>query len=53
MVVQTQELRYPVEWRWLLLVLLALVFHGCHLGGHDDDLLKASCTPVLPLRGSR
>lgn len=27
---------------YLLLLLLATVFHGCHVGGHDDDLLRAA-----------
>lgn len=53
MVVQVQELRHAIEWKWLLLVLLAFVFHGCHLGGHDDDLLKASWNPMLPMRVNR
>ncbi len=35
-----QEVRHVVNWRWLLLLFIAMVFHGCHLGGHDDDLLK-------------
>ncbi|MFT3882088.1 MAG: hypothetical protein QM703_20850 [Gemmatales bacterium] len=29
-------------WRWLALAAICLIpifFHGCHLGGHDEDLL--------------
>jgi len=34
----------PAGWRWLVLLALCLIpifFHGCHLGGHDEDLLFA------------
>lgn len=39
---------HPLGWRWLLvfLVLIPFVFHGCHFGGHDDDLLKV-CPPAF------
>jgi hypothetical protein len=36
---------------WLLLLLLAMVFHGCHVGGHDDDLLRAAYPNVYSSHG--
>ncbi|HQR42236.1 MAG TPA: hypothetical protein PLX97_06115 [Gemmatales bacterium] len=35
--------RHATEHRillWLLALILAVLFHGCHLGGHEDDLLR-------------
>src|SRR5262245_26065469 len=34
-----------------LIFLLVMVFHGCHVGGHDDDLLRAAYPNVCPLHG--
>jgi hypothetical protein len=29
---------------FLLIWFMAIFFHGCHVGGHDDDLLKLRST---------
>jgi hypothetical protein len=32
--------RWALAGLWLVVLLIPGVFHGCHPGGHDDDLLK-------------
>lgn len=38
----TRREPHRLTWFWLVILtlLFPLVFHGCHLGGHDEDLLK-------------
>ena len=46
------------NWFWsastflLLLFLIPFFFHGCHVGGHDDDLLRVAYPHAWPLPGN-